>query len=388
MDERARLGAAAQIEVMREKGKAEQDRREKSKEEELKRRALMDTARKASKYIMHEGKKIRATPIPDKPYNLQQGNEWLALGTSSFSTSLEEDKPTPWSLVKMPDLEAPEVLGMPEYTSNTSRDPFKLSLSDLYKKPLPGTRALGVAAKPRRIKASHCLEKNSSTSEKHFPSIRPDTGSSFDLTSRQSSSDRPFSDTSRLSTKTAPTTIGDEPESSVSLPAIEPAAAIEAQETGDDNSNEPSATTRHNQTLGALGGSGNGADVYADKMTERIAKLMEEYRKTRQGEELSFTFDDELKSTKMSGIMAATWAKKTLRRSRAGAKDEVRLLFRLSYFGASCLLRIHINNLSFAFASIFCFCFYALISPMKTGWIQSHAKAKFPAFGNPTSPTF
>lgn len=331
MDERARLGAAAQIQVMREKGKAEQDRREKSKEEELKRRALMDTARKASKYIMHEGKKIRATPIPDKPYNLQQGNEWLALGTSSFSTSLEEGKPTPWSPVKMPDLEAPEVLGMPEYTSTTSRDPFKLSLSDLYKKPLPGTRALGVAAKPRRIKASHCLEKTSSTSEKHFPSIRPDTGSSFDLTSRQSSSDRHFSDTS-LSTKSAPTPIDDEPEISVSLPAIQPAAAIEAQETGDDNSNEPSTTTRHNQSLGAAG-SGNGADVYADKMTARIAKLMEEYRKTRQGEELSFTFDDELKSTKMSGIMAATWAKKTLRRSRAGAKEEVRLLFRLSYFG-------------------------------------------------------
>lgn len=331
MDERARLGAAAQIEVMREKGKAEQDRREKSKEEELKRRALMDTARKASKYIMHEGKKIRATPIPDKPYNLQQGNEWLALGTSSFSTSLEEGKPTPWSPLKMPDLEAPEVLGMPEYTSTTSRDPFKLSLSDLYKKPLPGTRALGVAAKPRRIKTSHYLEKTSSTSEKHFPSIRPDTGSSFDLTSRQSSSDRHFSDTS-LSTKSAPTPIDDEPEISVSLPAIQLAAAIEAQETGDDNSNEPSTTTRHNQSLGAAG-SGNGADVYADKMTARIAKLMEEYRKTRQGEELSFTFDDELKSTKMSGIMAATWAKKTLRRSRAGAKEEVRLLFRLSYFG-------------------------------------------------------
>jgi len=25
---------------------------------------------------------------------------------------------------------------------------------------------------------------------------------------------------------------------------------------------------------------------------------------------------------------------------------------------------------------------------MKTGWIQSHAKAKFSAYGKPTSPTF
>lgn len=107
LEERARIGASAQIEEVRKKEATAALAKAKSREEEVKRRAARDAAKKASKYIMHEGKRIRATPIPDRPYELQQSTEWHALGVESFDASRKETSPQAWRTLQHVNLKPP-----------------------------------------------------------------------------------------------------------------------------------------------------------------------------------------------------------------------------------------------------------------------------------------
>jgi hypothetical protein len=252
LEERARVGAAAQIEELRVKEAAEAAAKEKSKADEVKRRASRDAARQSAKFLfpetlstiqrdMHEasqrmqkmglpasashfrlqglhadllkGKKVRATPAPDKPYNLQQGNEWQAIDRQAFVETSGRHEPMAWNPVKDVNTALPQAFDH-EFQHHEReypvRSPASSALLGVYKKPLPGTRALGAGLKSIRRSSPRLrsAEERDDTST-GLPSVRPQTALSLEDSGPQ----RPVSsltiqsvsigDSSRLGTATS-----------------------------------------------------------------------------------------------------------------------------------------------------------------------------------------
>ena len=187
MEDWTKVGAAAQIEEVRAKEAIVAAAKAKSKTEEVKKRAAREAATKASEYIMHEGKRIRATPIPDKPYNLQEGKEWAALSSSAFGVSFSGPPPLPWQIVQQAHLQPPSEEQLPVQSPSMHDPALHLSLDDVYTKPLPGTRALGAhvkvkstrQAQARRIRAAWRSEESDIPSDisRRLPSIVGGSGS-------------------------------------------------------------------------------------------------------------------------------------------------------------------------------------------------------------------
>jgi hypothetical protein len=222
IEERSRIGAAAQIEAVRATEAVEQARRSKSKEEELKRRSARESAKQASKYIIHEGKKIRATPIPDKPYDLQQGKEWQVLSAEYFDQSHHGPAPTFWRPREQANLELPctPLIVPVGVASPTGKDPMCISLNNVYTNSLPGAQKLGIPRPRRRISASW---RSTDSAAGMLPSIRSTTASSVESTSKDrlqpDSSIKTFKGARPDSTLSAATGFGDTSRGSTALSA-------------------------------------------------------------------------------------------------------------------------------------------------------------------------
>ena len=247
--------------------------------------AQLAQTERAVTQLKNKGSRFRATAAPDAPYNLQAEKEWQALGKQEFLDSKNLSPKNPWQPYQLSvSLNPPgrqDQATMNQKTMTERSPPSRTKLS-LYRKLQPGSWALGVSdalASRQRQPNSRAWDSDNSDSVRILPLIRPESTASVDSGTA----------TSHTTCTEHDEDINDRDQAHTLLVETEGACQSQDTVTADDASEE--FETRPS-TSGS--GSSNPSLLGLDKK-EIMSK---------------------------SNLLAVSWAKKTLRRSRAETKEQ------------------------------------------------------------------